>query len=92
MVQNATIEERVTLLEIQVTDLREDVTIVQGDVVEVDEDLTELEGDINFLFDEQLIQDERLLNLEVATDSINAQLLTVDEELEGTIYLKTFYN
>ena len=58
MAQNNTIEERVTLLEVQVADLREDVTVIQGDVVEVDEDLTELEGDVNFLFDEQVIQDE----------------------------------
>ena len=89
--QNETIEERVTLLELQVADLREDITVVEGDVVEVNEDLTELEGDVNFLFDEQVIQDERLLNLEVATDSIHAQLLTVDEELEGKIYLKDIF-
>ena len=54
---NNTIEERVSLLEIQVADLREDVTVVQGVVVELDEN-------VDFLFDEQVIQDERLLNLE----------------------------
>ena len=45
-VQNNTIEERVALLEIQ--------------VVEIEEDVTGLVENVNFLFDEQIIQDERL--------------------------------
>ena len=69
MAQNNTIEERVTLLEIQVADLREDVA-------EVDEDVTGLDEDINFLFDEQVIQDERLFSLEQT-------VFVIDEEVEG---------
>ena len=60
-VQNTTIEERVTLLEIQVVDLDEDV---------------------DFLFDEQAIQDEKLLNLEQETDAINGQLVIIDDEFD----------
>ena len=60
--QNSTIEERVSLLELQVVDLDEDV---------------------DFLFDEQVIQDERLLGLEQTTDAINAELVSVDDEIEG---------
>ena len=59
-VQNMTIEERVTILEIQVADTQED--------------LMELEGDVNFLFDEQVIEDERLLNLEQTTIGILGDL------------------
>ena len=59
---NTTIEERVTLLEIQVADLDQDV---------------------NFLFDEQVIQDERLLTLEEDTDTIKEQLFTVYGELDS---------
>ena len=76
MMLNNTIEERVSLLEIQVADLREDVTVVQAGVAELDEDLTELEGDVNFLFDEQIIQDERLFSLEQT-------VFAIDEEIEG---------
>ena len=83
MMQNTTIEERVTLLEEQVVDLQEDITVIQRDVVEVDEDLAELEGDVDFLFGEQLIQDGRCLNLEETTNSLNAQIVTVGDELEG---------
>ena len=54
MLQNTTIEERVALLEIQ-------VVVIQDDLTEVDEDVTGLDQDVNFLFDEQVIQDERLL-------------------------------
>ena len=66
---NTTIEERVSLLEIQ--------------VVEIEEDVTGLDQDINFLFDEQIIQDEKLLNLEQETDVIDTRLLIIDNELEG---------
>ena len=67
--QNKTIEERVALLEIQVVEIEEDVNLVQED--------------INFLFDETVIQDERLFTLEQTTIAINAELVTVDDELEG---------
>ena len=61
VVQNTTIEERVALLEIQVSDLDEDV---------------------DFLFDEQVIQDEKLLDLEQETDVINSQLFLMDDAFE----------
>ena len=69
-----------TLLEIQ-------VVVIQDDVTELDEDVTLLEGDVNFLFDETVIQDERLFSLEQATDVINAELVSVDDELEGEFLL-----
>ena len=43
---------------------------IQEDLTEVDQDVTLLEGDVNFLFDETVIQDERLLRLEDDTDAI----------------------
>ena len=76
--QNTTIEERVSLLEIQ-------VVVIQDDLTEVDERVELLEGDVNFLFDEQVIQDERLLNLEQENDVIDTRLLLIDNELQGEI-------
>ena len=61
-IQNATIEERVALLEIQVTDLVQNVA--------------DLDQDVNFLFDEQITQDERLFNLEQS-------FFMLDEDVEG---------
>ena len=63
-VQNATIEERVSLLELQVVDLDQDV---------------------NFLFDQQVIQDERLLNLEETSDQVVLELVEVNADLQGKI-------
>ena len=60
IVQNMTLEERVTILKIKVAD--------------AEEDLTELEGDVNFLFEQTIIQDERLLNLEQTTIGILGDL------------------
>ena len=64
---NNTIEERVTVLEIQVTDMREDLT-------EIDEDVMLLVEDVGFLFDETVIQDERLFSLEQDNDVINQEV------------------
>ena len=64
---NNTIEERVTLLEIQVTDIREDLTTIE-------ENVTDLDEDVNFLFDETVLQDERLFSLEQDNDIINQEL------------------
>ena len=69
MFQNTTIEEQVAVLEIQVVEIEEDVNLLQEDV--------------NFLFDETVIQDARIFTLEQTTDAINAELVTVDDELEG---------
>ena len=44
--------------------------------MEIEEDITGLDQDVNFLFDETVIQDQRLLNLEEETSII-------DEEVEG---------
>ena len=73
---NSTIEERVSLLEVQVADLREDVTVVQGGVVELDED-------VDFLFDEQVIQDERLFSLEGGVNAIESDVVTINSELDS---------
>ena len=69
MFLNTTVEERVSLLEIQVNDLDQDV---------------------NFLFDEQAIQDERLLNhderlfsLEQTSLDILGELDSIEDELES---------
>ena len=69
LVQNATIEERVSLLEIQIAD-------IEGQI-------TDLDQDVNFLFDEHVIQNERLLNLEVATDDISEELDLIDDEFNA---------
>ena len=67
-IQNTTIEERVALLEIQVDDIQGDVSVL-------------IEND-NFLFDEQVIQDERIFSLEERS-------IEMDEEVEGNDQLNT---
>ena len=64
MVQNTTIEERVSLLELQVTNLDEDV---------------------DFLFDEQVIQDERLLELEQTSDGVVVELAEINGNIQGEL-------
>ena len=72
-IQNTTIEERVALLEIQ-------VAVVEQDVADLDQD-------VNFLFDGQVIQDEKLLNLEQETDAIDAELDVIDDDILGKFFM-----
>ena len=56
------------------------MTILENQVVEIEEDVTGLDQDVNILFDEQVIQDERLLNLEETSDGIISEL---EDDLES---------
>ena len=56
------------------------MVVIQEDVTELDEDVTVLGQNVNFLFDEQVIQDERLLSLEQKND-------VIDDELESEFSL-----
>ena len=62
-------------------EIEEDLTVLNEDISGLEVDLTELEGDVNFLFEETIIQDERLFSLEQTTDAINAKLVSVDDEI-----------
>ena len=74
MIQNTTIEERVSILENQ--------------VVEIEEDLTDLDDDVGFLFDEQVIQDERLLNLEETSLDIIGELDLIGDDLDSQCLIR----
>ena len=69
MAQNSSLEERVDLLEIQ--------------VVEIEEDVADLDQDVNFLFDEQVIQDERIFQLETTTDQVTIELARINDDIES---------
>ena len=75
-VQNTTIEERVTILENQVVVIQDDVTDLEGDVFGLDQD-------VNFLFEEQVIQDERLLGLEQTSVEVIVELAEINVNIEG---------
>ena len=57
--------------------------LLEIQVVVIQDEVSDLETDVDFLFDEQIIQDERLFSLEQGTDAINAQLVSVNEEIES---------
>ena len=56
------------------------MTILENQVAKIEEDVSGLDQDVNFLFDEQAIQDKRLLILEQDSD-------TFDDEIESECYL-----
>ena len=52
-------------------------------VGEIQNDIKTLEQNDNFLFDEQVIQDERLLNLEVRSDETVDELEEIDNSVQS---------
>ena len=67
---NDTLEERVAILEFQVAGLEGDVTSIIVDVTDQEEDLDLVEGEIAVISAEQVLQDERILELEVDSDGM----------------------
>ena len=59
------------------------MVVIQDDLAEIDEDVTGLDQDVNFLFDEQVIQDERLFSLEQTSLGILGELDSVEDDLES---------
>ena len=70
------------------------MSLLEIQVAEIEEDVTGLGQGVNFLFDEQIIQDERLLNLETETGEIDEQLVLIDDDLESTFleFLFSFFH
>ena len=70
LLNDTSIEERVTLLEFQVAGNIEDISALNADFTDLQEELTLVES-------EQIIQDERILGLEVDTDSTFSIIILV---------------
>ena len=51
-------------------------------MVEIEEDVTDLDQDVNFLFDEQVIQDRNIFSLEQTSLGILGELDSIEDELE----------
>ena len=52
-------------------------------MVVIQDEVSDLETDVDFLFGEQIIQDERLLNLEETSLGILGKLYVIEDQLEG---------
>ena len=52
-------------------------------MVVIQDEVSDLETNVDFLFDEQVIQDERLLNLEETSTGILEELVVIDDAIEG---------
>ena len=91
---DTTIEERVTILEFQVANLTVDVTDLELGVTDLGIEVTDLEleiidlgdeidvidGEVAVIFADQVIQDERILELEDETEGDEAKCLNQTEE------------
>ena len=64
-------------------EIEEDLILIEDDITALSVGLTEVDENLDFLFDEQVIQDERLLNLEETSDGIIGELDSIEDELES---------
>ena len=62
---------------------------IEEDVADIDIDISILLENDNFLFDEQVIQDERLLDLEETTLGIIGDLDSVEDEIDSEFVRQT---
>ena len=60
------------------------MALLEIQVVEIEEDISILIENDDFLFDEQIIQDERLLNLEETSVQVVVELAEVNADLQGS--------
>ena len=66
---DTTIEERVTILEFQVSGLTQDVTDLGVEVTDLGDEIDVIDGEVAVIFAGQIIQDERILELEADSES-----------------------
>ena len=59
------------------------MSLLEIQVIEIEEDLDELDQDVNFLFDDQVIQNERIFELETTSDHVTIELARINEDVEG---------
>ena len=61
------------------------MALLELQVLDIQEDVGNLDEDVDFLFDEQVIQDERIFSLEETSDQVVVELAQMNENLEGTM-------
>ncbi len=68
------------------------MTILEAEMTEVFSDVGAVMDDVDFLFDEQFLQDQRLLNLEIETNDLDDEILRLDDTIEGCEEHITMYS
>ena len=61
------------------------MALLELQVLDIQEDVGNLDENVDFLFDEQVIQDERIFSLEETSDQIIVQLVQINGNVEGTL-------
>ena len=62
------------------------MALLEIQVVVIQDEVTDLETDVDFLFDEQIIQDERLFQLETESGEIQDDIVSKFRKVPDSIY------
>ena len=81
------LEERVTVLEFQMNNVNEKIVTINDDVSALDVTITDLDKDveeqITIIQADQVVEDERLLNVEYEVEEMEASVLVIEEDVTG---------
>ena len=75
------LEERVTFLEFQMVNVNEELVTITEDLIDVENRVVNVEGQITVVLADQVIQDERLLELETDAESIAVAIVGLDNSI-----------
>ena len=75
------LEQRVTFLEFQMVNVNEELVTIKEDLVDVENGVENVEGQITVIFTDQVIQDERLLELETDAESVAVAIVGLDNSI-----------
>ena len=75
------LEERVTFLEFQMVNVNEELVTITEDLIGVENRVVNAEGQITVVLADQVIQDERLLELETDAESVAVAIVGLDNSI-----------
>ena len=72
------VEERVTFLEFQMVNVNEELVTLSEDLIDVENGVENVEGQVTVILADQVIQDERMLELERNAESVAVAISSID--------------
>ena len=75
------LEERVTFLEFQMVNVNEELVTLTEDLIDAENRVVNVEGQVTVILADQVIQDERLLELETDAESVAIAIVGLDSSI-----------
>ena len=81
LMNDTDLEERVTFLEFQMSNVNEELVALTDDLIDVENGVENVEGQVTVILADQVMQDERLLELETDSESVAIAIFELDNSI-----------